>query len=670
MRNRGAIFFLALALPFAGVPARAAADEPLGPRYVKFLEDVEWIVTPEERGAFLSLGTDERRDAFIGHFWKARDPTPATEENELRAEHERRVQHADRVLGKGSRQRGSRTQRGRIHILLGKPLSIEREDGGKTWPIEMWFYQGLSMPGLPSSMYIVFFKPNERGEWSLYSPVSDGPTALLRSAQLRVTNNEIAVRLLAAADEELGRAALSLDASARPDFTSFTPAIDRVGPGLTELPARQADLRYVQPFLEGREDVEADYSFAYIPVRASIWVTRSGGRQFLAYALEVAPRDLSVAQYADRTSARLELDGTLSDAKGRIVGSIEDRLEFGLSAAEFQAVSARPLQISGRRPIVPGVYTLTLIVRNVVSRQYGRHEARLEVPEPGAWGPLLLAYRVGGSGGQDLADERPFDSLWARPSPWCGEELSAGAPVLVVAQAPEGVKQATVALEGPQGRREWAADVKDGLLVFEVPREALAAGAYRISVNGAASSRRGFTVQPGFWAEPWLASGKLVSAGGVEALLQEAELLERLGRGDQALERVRERFKRSEQPDPALRFGLASLCLRAGRFQEARDLLGPTVAELRYRTPQKGQGSELWFRLLAFAEAGAGDPAQAARTLGEALERSVPTPELLNQQARWFRAAKQTEPARQAYRRSLELEKDQPAILQELEGLH
>src|SRR5882672_8336135 len=47
--------------------------------YKKWLqEEVPYIITGEERSAFLQLQTNEEREQFIEAFWQRRDPTPDT----------------------------------------------------------------------------------------------------------------------------------------------------------------------------------------------------------------------------------------------------------------------------------------------------------------------------------------------------------------------------------------------------------------------------------------------------------------------------------------------------------------------------------------------------------------------------------------------------------------
>src|SRR5258705_7626142 len=58
-------------------------------------QDVVWIITDEERKAFMMLSNDEERENFIESFWQRRDPTPDTAENEFKEEHYRRIAYAN-----------------------------------------------------------------------------------------------------------------------------------------------------------------------------------------------------------------------------------------------------------------------------------------------------------------------------------------------------------------------------------------------------------------------------------------------------------------------------------------------------------------------------------------------------------------------------------------------
>ena len=65
----------------APTPAPAAIETP----YQKWVgEDVRWIISDEERLAFIRLQTDDERQAFIEQFWLRRDPARPTLENDVK----------------------------------------------------------------------------------------------------------------------------------------------------------------------------------------------------------------------------------------------------------------------------------------------------------------------------------------------------------------------------------------------------------------------------------------------------------------------------------------------------------------------------------------------------------------------------------------------------------
>lgn len=126
------IMSLLLAVLFTGGLAldSGLAEERLGRgqsgpsgKYAKWVnEDVLYIIHPREKDVFLSLKTDRERDLFIECFWKQRDPTPLTEQNEFREEHYWRIAEANRTYGTASVP-GWKTPAGRTDIILGDAQS-------------------------------------------------------------------------------------------------------------------------------------------------------------------------------------------------------------------------------------------------------------------------------------------------------------------------------------------------------------------------------------------------------------------------------------------------------------------------------------------------------------------------------------------------------------------
>src|ERR1700678_978827 len=126
----------------------------LSKTYRKWLdEDVRWIITDEEKSAFMQLSNDEERDQFIEAFWQPPDPTADNEEDEFKEEHYRRIAYANEHFAAGIP--GWKSDRGRIYIVFGPADEIDShpsggsyerpmEEGGgetSTFPFEDWRYR-------------------------------------------------------------------------------------------------------------------------------------------------------------------------------------------------------------------------------------------------------------------------------------------------------------------------------------------------------------------------------------------------------------------------------------------------------------------------------------------------------------------------------------------------
>ena len=93
-------------------------------------EEVAWIITPEERKAFLALGTAQERAKFEAEFWKRRAFNTTQESAEsARKEHYRRLAHANRTFQTDDTP-GWKTDRGRVWILHGPPDEIRAYPNG------------------------------------------------------------------------------------------------------------------------------------------------------------------------------------------------------------------------------------------------------------------------------------------------------------------------------------------------------------------------------------------------------------------------------------------------------------------------------------------------------------------------------------------------------------
>ena len=134
-----------------------------------WLEEIaSYIITKSEREVYKSLKTPEERVQFIEGFWRRRDPTPETPENEYQIEHYRRLAYVNKFFGSG--RPGFRTDMGRMYILLGPPDVIDADPMGRQmhqYPTEVWIYRRPAHPRLPPNMEIAFVDRYLTGEYEL-----------------------------------------------------------------------------------------------------------------------------------------------------------------------------------------------------------------------------------------------------------------------------------------------------------------------------------------------------------------------------------------------------------------------------------------------------------------------------------------------------------------------
>jgi GWxTD domain-containing protein len=193
----------------AATPAPQQAAAPLPTPYKKWLrEDVAYIITDEERTAFLALSSDAERENFIDQFWQRRDPTPGTPENEFRDEHYRRIAYANEHFT-GS-VAGWKTDRGRTYIVYGPPDELDDHASGgaaSTYPYQQWRYRYIE--GVGTNIIVEFVDRDGTGDYQMTSDPSEKEKAstsyrkwLNEDAAYIITDEERAAFLKLASDEE------------------------------------------------------------------------------------------------------------------------------------------------------------------------------------------------------------------------------------------------------------------------------------------------------------------------------------------------------------------------------------------------------------------------------------------------------------------------------------
>ncbi len=133
------------------LPAASGLYEPL--RYIAKGGEYKKIASAPEA----------QRDSLLAEFWKQRDPSPDTPENELLNEYNRRLDFAIASFSVASIGRsGWQTDRGRIYIQNGQPTDVQRQmpsprSGAR---YEIWYYKTLDRS-------YIFRERSEGGDYEL-----------------------------------------------------------------------------------------------------------------------------------------------------------------------------------------------------------------------------------------------------------------------------------------------------------------------------------------------------------------------------------------------------------------------------------------------------------------------------------------------------------------------
>jgi GWxTD domain-containing protein len=649
-------------------------------------EEVVYIVTDREKEVFLDLQTVEERDRFIDAFWARRDPNPATPVNEFREEHYRRIDYANQFLGRDTFRPGWRTDRGRYHILLGEPKTIERFSGGnEIVDSELWFYQGGGQRGLPGAFFLLFFQRDGVGEFELYHPIADGPTSLFRTAGLLPGQDDLtAVEKLEELSSDLAHASLSSDAGLPPDYLTGRASLgsDDVLVRIEESPKRAIRTDYLDAWLKYGNRVAADYSFNYVPNRSAFAVLAGPATAALVhYSLELDPESFGLASDEDQAKFYTTLDVTVEarDAQGTLVLA-NDRSDYlELSPSQVREIERYPVAYQDSFPLVPGRYSLSVVFRNRALKRFTVAESELTVPDfagsAPALGGLLLGYRTERLlSAASESEMRTFQLGSIRIDPASDSVFAIGEPVSAFIQA----------VRTPPGSR-----VRFDLLLGDEPIDGK-----EVPVDGASGAALGELSTLGTSGGNYLVRARLLGPGGESIAEQTAPLTLSprtsvprpnfvyrrgfnaaipgllplvlgdqwwsLGKQDLALAQYEKAVAAGNAELPQARWKLAHAYLSRGHTSRAFALLSPLEA------PFPSQYEVVSGLGIVYSRTGQDE--KAVEYLERALGLRPPDATLLNALGESYRKLGNLEQAKDSFQRSLDLDPEQPAVREILDG--
>jgi len=411
------ILFSISVLCFANMLSAYVQEEiSLPEKYKKWIEEeVVYIITENEKEVFPQLETNKERDLFIEEFWEQRDPTPGTPRNEFREEHYRRIEYANKNLGKGFSGEGWQSDQGRIYITLGEPIYIDKYiNMTECHPIEIWYYQGNIKFSQVSIFRLLFFRRGGSGPFELYSPTSDGPQVLTAWSSMRlpssyddrtskrvdqwrsviVDNKDLAAyEVLSKVSLELAEASWSsFPTRSGPDQAMPTDIL--IGQVRT-YPQKKVKDDYVYDILENKAVVDVSYSVNYINHKAQIKTLQDDtGMFFVNYCIE--PEVLSVDFYLDKYFTNLRTSIRVTDISGNTVFQHLKEFPIELKKKQLMNVLERPFNLVDSFPLIPGVYKFIFLMENLVTKEYLTFEKYVSIPESDTLriGSMIFAKKV------------------------------------------------------------------------------------------------------------------------------------------------------------------------------------------------------------------------------------------------------------------------------------
>jgi VWFA-related protein len=356
-RSFAAVLAAALSvLPLSAAPPDKEAPPPadLGSRYAAWLEEVALLITPKEREAFLALGKDYQRDAFIRRFWEVRDPFRQTARNEFQERWQTRAEAARERFG------NLKDDRARMLLYNGEPAKVFQARCEVLLPLEIWDYPGTERIRGDFSLVFVargasyrLWVPGDGLEWLISQDLrvrSPDPARMLEAiAEICPRGEDIAARLAEALDWTRVESTLQLVPRPGEEWLStFASYSTDVPEGASSFPAR------------------VDLSFP----------NRYGGRT-VVQALVTVPRDAVQPE-------RLEGSATayytfLVDGEVLYKGNLFEHFRYRFALPEAE-VASDTIPVVFQRYLRPGSYSLVMKIEDTAGRRYYREQRDLEVP--------------------------------------------------------------------------------------------------------------------------------------------------------------------------------------------------------------------------------------------------------------------------------------------------
>ena len=345
-------------------------------------EDVIYIITPEERNAFLQLQTNEEREQFIEQFWLRRSSNPDLPDNDFKEEHYRRIAYANEHYASGIP--GWKTDRGRMYIMWGPPDEIDShptggtydrpmEEGGgstSTYPWETWRWRYLE--GIGENIILEFVDPSGSGEYHMTMDPSE------KDALLHVPGAGLSLL------ESMGMASKA-DRFTRSDGTNLPTALGGTPASMDEFNRLELYAKVQKPPEVKFKDLEAIVTSRIVRDQLHFlyrtdFMKVTDDTVLVPITIQVPNSQLSFQAKEGIHTATMNIFGRVSTLTGRIVQTFEAPVSHDIPDSLFQRSMKLQSIYQNAVPLRPGLYRLDLVIKDVQSGNVGVVNTRLAVP--------------------------------------------------------------------------------------------------------------------------------------------------------------------------------------------------------------------------------------------------------------------------------------------------
>lgn len=345
-------------------------------------EDVVYIITPEERNAFLQLSTNEEREQFIEQFWLRRSSNPDLPDNDFKEEHYRRIAYANEHYASGIP--GWKTDRGRMYIMWGPPDEIEShptggtydrpmEEGGgstSTYPWETWRWRYLE--GIGENIILEFVDPSGSGEYHMTMDPSE------KDALLHVPGAGLSLM------ESMGMASKA-DRFTRSDGTNLPRSMGGEPASMDEFNRLELFAKVQKPPEVKFKDLEAVVTSRIVRDQMRFnWRTDylkvTNDTVLVPITIQIPNSQLSFQAKDGIHSAMINIFGRITTLTGRVVQTFEDSVSRDFPDSLYQQSLKLQSIYQKAVPLRPGLYRLDLVLKDVQSGNVGAVNNRLAVP--------------------------------------------------------------------------------------------------------------------------------------------------------------------------------------------------------------------------------------------------------------------------------------------------